>query len=89
MIARPDQTDPPDQFARTVLHMAAEVEAAEAVIKRAILEAAAAGDCDRVTQIVIRWQHMPATDVLSQKPLASMREIQVDQDVPPDTSGRE
>jgi hypothetical protein len=89
MIARPAQTDPPDAFARTVLSVAAEVEAAESAIKQTILEAARAGDTASIINIITRWMSTPAIEVLSKNALANMREIQVSQDVPPDASGRQ
>lgn len=53
-----------DTFAHAVLRTAAEVEAAEAEIKSAILSAAGAGDCAAVIGIVTRWMTGPATGVL-------------------------
>jgi hypothetical protein len=66
MIARP--TEIPDgtpAFARAVLAAAAEVEAAENNIKSAMLDAAKAGDCARIIDIITRWTNGPATEVLA------------------------
>lgn len=52
-------------YARALLDIAAEVEAAEARIKAELLRAAAAGDCQRVADIVLRWMKSPATEVLA------------------------
>jgi hypothetical protein len=51
-------------FSKTVLDIAAEVEAAEISIKREILAAAGAGDCARIRDIVQRWLDTPPTEVL-------------------------
>ncbi len=63
MIARPENTEFAP-FASAVFRVAAEVEAAEAEIKSAILAAARAGDCAAVIDIVERWQSGPAVEVL-------------------------
>ncbi len=60
----PNAPDDSGAYARAVLDIAAEVEAAETRIKAEILKAAAAGDCPRVTDIVTRWMNGPATEVL-------------------------
>jgi hypothetical protein len=90
MNARPN---PPDSFARTVLDVAAQVEAAETLIKQAILDAAQAGDCGRIIDIVTRWQRLPAAEVLCHKGLASCGGLEVTQGTPPgpstDGPGRE
>ena len=70
MIASPSDipTTTPDgtpAFARAVLAAAAEVEAAETNIKAAILDAAKAGDCTRIIDIITRWTNGPATEVLA------------------------
>jgi hypothetical protein len=49
---------------RSILGIAADVEAAETAIKQAIITAANAGDTARVTDIVTRWMTMPAVEVL-------------------------
>lgn len=54
----------PDLSAKAVLDIAAEVEAAEARIKQAILDAARAGDCAMVSAIMLRWVSLPAAEVL-------------------------
>jgi hypothetical protein len=51
-------------FARAVLGAAADVEAEEQRIKRAILDAAKAGDCSFIVTTVERWFDMPAAEVL-------------------------
>ena len=71
MIARPQDIDPVpsgsgSQFARSVLNIAAEVEAAENEIKNEILRAARVGDTAAVITIVTRWQTLPATEVLAE-----------------------
>lgn len=66
-------------FARAVLNAAAEVEAAETQIKDAVIAAAQAGDCDRVIDIVTRWQNMAACEVLAGKPLATCGDLEVSQ----------
>lgn len=53
-------------LARSVLALAAQVEAAELDIKRAILAAARTGDSARVELIVSRWLTLPAAQVLSE-----------------------
>jgi hypothetical protein len=64
--ATPSSPDPRSAvaFAKFVLAAAAETEAAETEIKQAILDAATAGDCARVIDIVTRWQRLPASEVL-------------------------
>ena len=54
----------PRQFAHTLLGIAAELDAAEAAIKEALLAAARGGDMARVITILERWQTRPATEVL-------------------------
>lgn len=49
---------------RAVLDIAAEVERDEANIKAAILEAANAGNSAEVVQIMVRWNTLPASQVL-------------------------
>ncbi|CAG0989400.1 hypothetical protein PHYC_02203 [Phycisphaerales bacterium] len=53
--------------ARALLSLAAEVEAAEAAIKQAVLDAAEVGDLAAVRDIVRRWQTRPASEVLSMR----------------------
>jgi hypothetical protein len=81
MIAHPDHINAGALHARAVLAVAAEVEAAEAAIKQAILDAARAGDCARVIDLVARWQTTPPGEVLAAKlsgdPLDSMRGSEV------------
>jgi len=75
----PTAPDGSHAFARALLAAAADVEAAETSIKRAILDAAHAGDCRRIIDIMTRWQNIPATEVLAhacgneQKELESAR----------------
>ncbi len=57
-------------LANALLDAAAEVERHEAAIKQAVLDAARAGDCARVIDILTRWQSMPAAEVLA-SPTAS------------------
>lgn len=64
----PTPSIPTDLFIRTLLDTAAETERAEAAIKAEILRAAAAGDNERVAQVVARWQNLPAVEVLSPSP---------------------
>lgn len=52
-------------FERALLDIAAEVEADETRIKREVLEAARANDCDRVITIVERWLTEPPAEVLA------------------------
>jgi len=63
--AEPGARATADSFVRSVLTIAAEVEQAENAIKDAILEAARAGDCAAVIDIVTRWKTRPATQVLA------------------------
>lgn len=77
MISRPPPPDP-TAFARAILTAAAEVEAAEAGIKRAILDAARAGDCGKVINIIERWASMPACEVLGGTALDSCSEPEVE-----------
>ncbi len=85
MIARQPEAagDGSAAFARTLLGIAAQVEADESAIKQAILDAARAGDCARIIDIVTRWQTSPPAEVLAAKlsaePLASMRGSEVSQ----------
>ena len=65
MIATSGPPDPSAALARQLLAMAAELDAAEERIKRAIIAAAEAGDCPRV--IVARWLTLPTLDVLPAK----------------------
>ena len=58
-------------FARTVFDIAAQVEAAETQIKQALIDAARAGDCDRVIDLVTRWQTCPSCEVLAPNGLAN------------------
>lgn len=77
MIARPPPPDP-TALARAILSAAAEVEAAEAAIKRAILDAARAGDCARIIAIVERWASRPACEVLGGTALDPCSEPEVE-----------
>ena len=52
-------------FPKTLLEVAAEIEAAESDIKKEILEAARRGDCARVIHIVSKWANGPAAEVLA------------------------
>lgn len=52
-------------FARSVMSVAAQVEAAESKIKAEILRAAAAGDNARITDLVTRWINGPTVEVLA------------------------
>lgn len=52
-----------EAITRSVLDIAAEVEKAEANLKAAILDAASAGDCQAVIDIVGRWIKEPVVDV--------------------------
>lgn len=65
MIANTSNEHESSAFARSVLNVAAEVDAAETRIKQAILDAANEGDAPRVVEIVTRWQQVPATEVLA------------------------
>lgn len=68
--ATPSPPVPTAQFARAVLGAAAEAEAAEMAVKRAILSAAEAGDCGRVRAIVTAWLEHPPTVVAESLALA-------------------
>jgi len=48
-----------------LLDIAAEVEAVERRLKEQIIEAARAGDCDRVVAIAEQWLTKPPADVLA------------------------
>lgn len=74
-------------YARTVLDVAAEVEAAETNIKHAILAAAQAGDCARVAEIVTRWLDTPPTQLLASMGLAPCGEPEVAQTEHPGGGG--
>jgi hypothetical protein len=52
--------------ARAVLEAAAELEAAESVIRCAIRRAADRGDTAAVISIMDRWEHRPATEVAAE-----------------------
>jgi hypothetical protein len=52
-------------FARALLEVAAEVEAAELQIKQEVLGAARAGDCARIVEIVEALLTEPPVEVLS------------------------
>ena len=54
-----------NRFPQVLLDIAAEVEADETRIKREVLEAARANDCDRVITIVEDWLAKPPAEVLS------------------------
>lgn len=54
-----------DDFARTVLDIAAQVEAAEAQLKDLLIDAAKSGDMDRVVALVTAWKSCPAEEVLA------------------------
>lgn len=54
----------PPTSARALLDLAAEVEADEAAIKRAVLDAAEAGDIGGVLAIMRRWSTLPSSEVL-------------------------
>lgn len=62
-----------DNLARSLLAVAAELEATEQAIKRELLEAARIGDCGRIVSLVTRWLDGPAGDVLDQSPPASKK----------------
>jgi hypothetical protein len=51
-------------LARAVLDAAAEVEAAEAAIKDAVVKAMDSQDMDRMVRIIRRWCTLPPTEVL-------------------------
>ena len=68
MIATSGPPDPSAALARQLLAMAAELDAAEERIKRAIIAAAEAGDCRRVIDLVTRWLTLPTLDVLAEPP---------------------
>jgi hypothetical protein len=72
-------------YTKTVLDIAAEVEAAEMNIKNEILAAADAGDCARITDIVTRWLGTPPAEVLNG--LASCGDLEVTQDEHPGAGG--
>lgn len=55
----------PGRLPQTLLDIAAEVESVEARLKQLILDAARAGDCDRVIEIVEKWLDRPPAEVLS------------------------
>jgi hypothetical protein len=59
-----NESGAPGIFARTVLDMAAQVEAAEMGIKFEVLKAAEAGDMNRIIRIMTDWVNQPAVDVL-------------------------
>jgi hypothetical protein len=65
MNASPNITADCTMFARQVLDVAAQVEAAENNIKDALMAAARAGDTARVIEILTRWKSLPACEVLS------------------------
>ncbi|GJQ29745.1 MAG: hypothetical protein HBSAPP03_16290 [Phycisphaerae bacterium] len=65
----------PPTSARALLDLAAEVEADEAAIKRAVLDAAEAGDIGTVLAIMRRWSTLPSSEVL---PKNSMRKDRPD-----------
>ena len=66
MIAHPPENSGNARaFAKVVLAIADEVEAAEASLKRQILAAAENGDCARIISILNRWLETPPTEVLS------------------------
>ncbi len=54
-----------NRLPQTLLDIAAEVEADETRLKRHILDAARAGACDRVIEIVEKWLTSPPAEVLS------------------------
>lgn len=71
-MARPSRTVLPfssgpepdyDALASGILEVAEEVVAAERKIKEAVLEAARAGDCSRVVELVSQWLEEPAVEV--------------------------
>ena len=57
-------------FAGALLKAATEVEAAEARIKRAALDAAESGDLPRVLDILRRWHTEPPAEVVAHLGLA-------------------
>ena len=54
-----------NRFPKTLLDIAAEVEADETRLKRHILDAARAGDCGSVITIIEQWLTSPPAEVLS------------------------
>jgi hypothetical protein len=54
-----------DRLPQVLLDLASEVEANEARLKRHILDAARAGDCDTVINIVEQWLTSPPAEVLA------------------------
>ena len=63
----------PDALARALLDIATEVEAAEQQLKEQILQAAADGECARVTTIVESWLTEPPTELLARTLPSSSR----------------
>lgn len=59
------QIDGRAAFARSLLKVAAEVEAEELRLKSEIQQAAAAGDSTRVADIIARWMTRPVVEVLA------------------------
>lgn len=57
-------------FAKSLLGIAADLERDEARIKRAVLDAAEAGDAPRAADIVRRWLEQPPAEVVAYLGLA-------------------
>lgn len=66
-------TGVPPATARALLDLAAEVEADEAAIKRAVFDAAEAGDIGTVLAIMRRWATLPSSEVLPENSMRNDR----------------
>lgn len=69
----PQSAGAAESFARNLLSIAAEVEAAESEIKQAIVTAARAGDCSVVVDIMTAWADRPPADVVLSLPQITAR----------------